>query len=119
MDRKARVREYMETPRPAGVYCVRNLSSGKLLLGFSSDVPGILNRERFQLEGGLHPDKQLQADWNALEPEAFAFETLDLLKPSDDPGADRSEDLRLLKELWLEKLCASGVALYQRSRRDG
>ncbi len=117
-DRKALVREYLETPRPAGVYCVRNVSSGKLLLGSSSDLPGILNRQRFQLEGGLHPDRELQADWNVLGSDAFAFETLDLLKPSDEPDYDSREDLRTLKTMWLEKLTAAGVSLYRRSQRD-
>jgi hypothetical protein len=117
-DRKALVREVLETPRPAGIYGVRNTATEKMLLGSSPNLPGILNRQRFQLENGLHPDKELQADWSKLGPDAFAFETLDLLKPSDDPGADRSEDLRVLKELWLEKLTAAGVALYQRSQRD-
>ncbi len=118
MDRKARVREYMETPRPAGVYCVRNLSSGRLLLGFSSDLRGILNRERFQLEGGLHPDKQLQADWNELGQDQFAFEVLDELSPARDPARDPAEDLRVLKALWMEKLTTAGASLYQQSSRD-
>jgi hypothetical protein len=117
-DRKALVRGYLETPRPAGVYGVRNTATGKTLLGSSSDLPGILNRQRFQLEGGLHPDKELQADWNELGPNAFAFETLDLLKPSDDPGYDPSEDLRALKAMWLERLTEAGVPLYRRSQRD-
>jgi hypothetical protein len=118
VDRKALVREYLETPRPAGVYRVRNKVSGKSLVGSSPDLPGMLNRQRFQLEGNLHPDKELQADWNDLGSGAFTFETLDLLKPSDDPGYDPSEDLRVLKEMWLEKLTAAGVSLYPRSRRD-
>jgi hypothetical protein len=118
MDRKALVREYLETSRPAGVYGVRNTATGKTLLGSSPDLPGMLNRQRFQLEGNLHPDKELQADWNDIGPDAFTFETLDLLKPSDDPGYVPSEDLRALKEMWLEKLAASGVPLYPRSRRD-
>jgi RimJ/RimL family protein N-acetyltransferase len=114
-DRKALVREYLETPRPAGVYRVLNKASGKSLLGSSPNVPGVVNRQRFQLENGSHPDKELQADWNALGPDAFTFETLDLLKPSDDPGYDSTEDLRTLKTMWLEKLAASGVPLYPRS----
>ena len=116
VDRKVLVREYLETPRPAGVYRVRNTASGKSLLGSSPNVPGILNRQRFQLENGSHPDAELQPDWNELGPDAFAFETLDLLKPSDDPDYDLSEDLRVLKEMWLEKLTASGVPLYPKSR---
>ncbi len=117
-DRKALVRKVLETPRPAGVYGIRNTASAKTLLGSSSNLPGILNRQRFQLENGSHPDKELQADWNGLGPEAFAFETLDLLEPSEDPTYDPTDDLRVLKEMWLEKLTASGAPLYRQSRRD-
>jgi len=118
VDRKALVREYLETPRAAGVYGVRNTASGKTFLGASPNLSGMLNRQRFQLQNGSHPDKELQADWNDLGRDAFAFETLDLLKLSDDPGYDPTEDLRTLKTMWLEKLAASGVPLYPRSRRD-
>lgn len=118
MDRKALVREYLETPRPAGVYGIRNTSNGKVLLGSSANLPAILRRERFQLESGLHPDKELQADWNGLGPSAFSFETLDVLKPLDDPDYDPSEDLRVLKELWLGKLTAEGISFYRRSNVD-
>lgn len=118
MDRKALVRRYNETPRPAGVYQVLNTQSGKLLLGLSSNLAGVLNRHRFQLENGMHPDKELQADWSRLGASAFAFETLDVLKPSDDPDYNPSEDLRTLKGMWLEKLTASGAPLYRQSGLD-
>ena len=118
-DRKALVREYVETPRPAGVYGIRNTASGKTFLGSSANVPGILNRQRFQLENGSHPDKELQADWSKLGPGSFTFETLDLLTPSDDPGYDPTNDLKALKAMWLEKLAEAGASLYPRSRRDG
>ncbi len=117
MDRKQRTREYKETPRPAGVYAVRNSAKGKLLLGASSDLPGVLNRQRFQLEHGAHPDRELQQDWNELGPNAFAFEVLDQLEPSREPGDDPSDDLRVLKEMWLEKLTASSQPLYPFSKR--
>jgi hypothetical protein len=118
MDRKALVRAYLETPRPAGVYRIRNTASGRSLLGVSSDIPSVLRRQQFQLEHGSHPDKELQADWNALGPEMFAFETLDLLKISDDPEVDPAEDLRALKALWVAELTAAGTPLYPRSLRD-
>ncbi len=118
MDRKALVRRYQETPRPAGVYQILNTQSGKLLLGLSFNLAGALNRHRFQLENGMHPDKELQADWNRLGASSFTFETLDVLKPSDDLDYDPSEDLRTLKALWLEKLTASAVPLYRQSGRD-
>ncbi len=117
IDRKARIREYKGTPRPAGVYRVRNTVTGKSLIGPTTDLPGMLNRQRFQLENGSHPDKELQRDWRELGSGAFEFEILDQLKPSDDPAYDPTEDLIVLKTMWIEKLAASGVTLYPRSKR--
>jgi hypothetical protein len=113
--RKARVREVMRTSRPTGLYAVRNKKTGRLLLGPSRDLPGMLNRQRFQLEMGSHPDRGLQADWNELGPDAFTFETLDELEAPSSPNADPSEDLRTLHRMWLEKLTEDGTALYRRS----
>jgi hypothetical protein len=117
-DRKARIREYKETPRPAGIFRVRNTATGRSLVGAAPDLPGMLNRQRFQLEHGSHPDRELQKDWNELGADAFEFEVLDRLKPRDEPGYDPAEDLRVLKEMWLEKLTASGEPLYGQSRQD-
>ena len=64
IDRKARIREYKETSQPAGIYRVRNTATGKSLIGSSVSLPGMLNRQRFQLEHGSHVDKELQGDWN-------------------------------------------------------
>jgi hypothetical protein len=119
MDRKEMVRQYKETPRPAGVYRVRNGVNGKSLVGSSPNLPGMLNRQRFQLEQGSHPHRELQADWNEYGAGAFTFEVLDQLKPSKEPLDDPSEDLRVLLEMWLEKLEASGEPLYARLRRGG
>jgi len=87
-----------------GVYQVRNTVTGKCLVGVSANLPGILNRQRFQLEGGLHPNRELQKDWNELGPAAFAFEVLDTLPPPEQPDYDPSDDLRALEQLWLDKL---------------
>jgi hypothetical protein len=117
IDRKALVREYKETPRPAGVYRVRNTATGKSLVGSSVNLPGILNRQRFQLESGLHPDRELQRDWKDLGADAFTFEALDRLEPKKEPDYDPTEDLGVLKEMWIDKLTASGESLYRQSSR--
>jgi len=116
MDRRDLIRKYKEMPRPAGVYRVRNAVNGRSVVGSSPNLPGMLNRQRFQLEHGSHPDRELQKDWNALGPKAFTFEILDLLEPSDEAGYDPSEDLRVLAQMWLEKLKASGEPLYGQSK---
>jgi len=115
--RKELVRKVMETPRPAGLYAVRNVRTGRLLLGSTPDLDGMLNRQRFQLEMGSHPDKDLQADWNELGADEFAFGILDRLDLKDDANIDPTEDLRALKAMWLEKLADSDTGLYRWSVR--
>lgn len=117
IDRKARIREYKETSQPAGIYRVRNTTTGRSLVGSTVNLPGMLNRQRFQLEHGSHPDRELQRDWDELGPDAFEFEALDRLEPRAEPAYDPTEDLRVLKEMWLENLTASGEPLYRQSKR--
>lgn len=113
-DRKARIREYKENPPPSGIFQVRNTVTGRLLLGAAPDLPGMLNRQRFQLEMGSHPDRELQADWNELGPDAFELSVLDELASDDGTRPDAAE-LRVLHEMWLEKM--AGRTLYKQSRR--
>lgn len=119
VDRKARNREYKNTPRPAGVYRVRNSATGKSLVGSTTDLPSMLNRQRFQLENGLHPDKELQRDWSEYGADVFEFEILDRLEPRDEPSYDPTEDLAVLKDMWVEELTGRGESLYQHSKRGG
>jgi hypothetical protein len=116
MDRKALIRQYKETRRPAGIYRIRNTTNGKSLVGASTDLPSMLNRLRFQLGSGSTLMPELQADWNRLGPDAFAFEVLDTLEPPpDQPGWDPADDLRELEQLWLEKLSPYGERGYNRA----
>lgn len=105
-------RQYKETARPAGVYAVRNHTDDILLVGVSPDVPSMLNRQRFQLEMGVHPRKNLQEDWKRLGPSAFTFDILDLLEAPKDPEADMKIELSALLELWVAKLRSEGHGFY-------
>lgn len=103
--RKERTRQYLENPRPMGIYRVRNTVNGKSLIGASVDLPSMLNRQQAQLRMGAHTNRALQSDWNEHGPEAFAFEVVDTLKaPPDQPDYDPASDLKVLEALWLEKL---------------
>jgi type II secretory pathway component PulK len=112
MDRKALIREYKATRRPMGVFQVRNTRSGKVFLGSAVDLPSMLNRQRAQLQMGAHPNRSLQADWRALGADAFAFEVLDTLTPSDEGGYDPAADLRTLEAMWLAKIAPFGERGY-------
>ena len=98
-----------------GVYRVVNLRDGRSLVGRSVDLPASLNRERAALRFGSHANAALQRDWNALGPDAFAFEVPDTLAPPDDrPGWNPADDLRVLEALWLERLEPFGERGYMR-----
>jgi hypothetical protein len=104
MDRKEIIRRYKQTPRPMGIFQVRNTTNGKVFIGSSSDLPAMLNRQQAQLRFGSHPNRTLQKDWKELGPEAFSFEILDTIKAKEEPDYNPTADLRVLQEIWLEKL---------------
>jgi hypothetical protein len=109
-------RHYKENPPEMGVFAVRNLVNGKVLVGASLNLPGALNRLRFELSTRIHRNTPaLQEDWDRLGAEAFAFEVLDVLEPPKEPeasGVDVKEELRVLEALWLERLRPYGEAGY-------
>ncbi len=113
MDRKALARAYKESRRPMGVYCVRNLQTGTTLIGCSTDLPSILNREQTSLRFGGHPNRRLQQEWTTFGPDAFVFELLDTLAwPEDSPSFDPSADLLVLEGMWRERLQPNGERSY-------
>ncbi|WP_426757047.1 GIY-YIG nuclease family protein [Myxococcus sp. Y35] len=105
-------RSYRETPPPMGVYAVRCRANGKVLVGASANVQGMLNRIRFELTTGMDRIPALLEDWNRYGADQFTFEVLDVLKPSEEPGADPKEDLKVLEALWLDRLKPFGEAGY-------
>ncbi|WP_395845664.1 GIY-YIG nuclease family protein [Cystobacter fuscus] len=106
-------RAYKENPPAMGVFAVRNLRQGKVMVGSALNVPGALNRLRFELTQGMHRKyPALQEDWNRLGADAFSFEVLDVLEPPEEPGTDLGEELRVLEALWMERLRPYGDAGY-------
>jgi hypothetical protein len=112
MDRKELVRQYKETPRPAGVYRIVHLPSQRILLGVSPDAQAMLNRTRAQLTMSSHPIGQLQNDWDADGEDGFEFDVLDVLPPSKNPDEDATDDLEMLLELWSDRLQIEPSARY-------
>jgi hypothetical protein len=113
-------RAYKEAPRQAGVYQIKNIKSGKVFLGISTNLHGPLNRHRFMLSIKRHPNAALQADFDQLGADAFVFEILEVVKPSDDPNFNLDDELTLLEQIWLEKLGFPGERGYNLGplRRD-
>jgi len=115
--RKELQREYKERVKPSGVYQVKNLANGKVLLGSSLNLEGLLNRNRFTLRNNSHPNEELQKDWNELGPDQFLFEILEVVQVQDDLNFNLKDELTLLEQIWLEKLQPFGERGYNTNDR--
>jgi hypothetical protein len=107
-------RAYQERPKPAGVFQIKHMASGKLLLGSSLNLDGALNRHRFMLSIGGHPNKELQQDWNTFGADEFVCEVLELVKVTEEPHFNLGDELTLLEQIWLEQLQPFGDRGYNR-----
>lgn len=105
-------RAYKEAKPEAGIYQIRNLVNGKILLGSSDSLQGKLNRHRFALRIGQHRYQALQTDFNQFGEAAFAFEIAEILKPSDDPDFSLELALAELEQRWVEKVQPFGERGY-------
>lgn len=104
MNKKEIKREYKQTLQPMGVFQIRSLVNEKVFVGSTLNLNGVFNKHRFQLDAGIHLSKTLQADWNELGVDKFAFEILEEVFPRENPDYDYKSDLEVLEDLWLEKL---------------
>lgn len=115
--RKEIHREYKERVKPSGVFQIKNIATGKVLLGSSLNLEGPLNKHRFMLKINSHPNKELQKDWNELGPDQFIFEILETVQLKNDPNFNLKDELTLLEEIWLEKLQPFGERGYNSSAK--
>ena len=95
--RKELNRAYQERVKPSGVFQVKNLTNGKVLLGSSLNLEGPLNKHRFMLRINSHPNKELQKDWNDLGEDQFSFEILETVEVKDDPNFNLKDELTCWK----------------------
>jgi hypothetical protein len=74
--KKELVREYKEKMQVFGIYAVRCESAGKVWVAASRNLDRQQNSTFFQLRNNGHPNKTMQAAWNAHE-KTFTFEALE------------------------------------------
>jgi hypothetical protein len=88
-----------------GVYAIRNVTTGTVLVAASRDVPAAMNRIRFELQRKGCRNHQLQQDWDHFGPGAFRFEALELVREREDAVFDYAAELDTLLQLWTSELC--------------
>jgi hypothetical protein len=81
-ERRRRIQEYKLREKSAGIFRITNTATGKVLLGSSLD---------------LH-------DFYRYGRDAFVFEIVEVVKPSDDPGFSVEADLERLEKIYAEQL---------------
>jgi group I intron endonuclease len=104
VERKDIIKQYKQQIPPMGIYQIRNLINGKILIGSSKNLHFYSNRHKFQLKLGSHKNKALQADYIKYGAANFVYEIIDFLPEKKDPAQDPTRDLTALEEMWLEKL---------------
>lgn len=116
MDRRKELKEQYKNIRPdMGIFIVRPNSNNKCFIEIASDLKSKINRTKFQLEFGNHPNEELQKEWKDLGEKSFKIEVLEKLKHDENNSkTDYTEDLALLKMIWLEKLIKKGMVFYKK-----
>ncbi len=98
---------YAQRRADAGVYVLRNVVTGRVLVGSSTDLRAVRNRLAFgQATGSTGVlDRRLVPDAQAHGLDTFVCEVLDTLDiRADMSPAQIQDDLRVLEALWRERL---------------
>jgi hypothetical protein len=103
---------YKLNPPAMGIFAIKHIANGKAMIGSSRNVDGILNRHRFNLNFGKHPNRGLQDDWRAFGEKSFSFEVLELVEQRDDPTFDAAVELEKALCRWQEAFPQGAINSY-------
>lgn len=109
MDRarkKEITRAYAERKRVQGVFAVRCAASGEVWVASSRNLDTQKNGVWFALRMGGHPNKAVQAAWDAHGEGAFAYEIVEELSDDDLTPMGFRDLLKAREREWREALGA-------------
>ncbi len=98
------------------MFQIRNTNNEKILLVAGRDLRALINRHRFQLQKGGHPNEALQEDWQRLGENTFAFEIIEEVTPPAGVGFDMRRELEAIENLWLAELKPFGERGYNKPK---
>lgn len=108
--------EYKLFKTKKGVYQIKNKTNGKVLIGSSTDLVAIWNRQKTQLNFGNHPNEELQKEWKQYGEEAFEYEIISELKEDEGKEIDYKKEVKELEELFVEEIQPFGEKGYNKER---
>ncbi|WP_106765900.1 GIY-YIG nuclease family protein [Paenibacillus faecalis] len=117
MNRRKELQQmYKEIKIEPGVYAIRNVKNGKTLVVGTPNLK-TMNGKRFELQMGTSYNKTMQQEWNDYGEDAFEFEILEVIKPSEDPFYNLKDAVNEREEHWIMKLQSYGEHGYNSIKR--
>jgi hypothetical protein len=114
--KKELTEQYKQMKKPMGIFIIRCKANNKCHIQTTQDLKGVMNGAVVRLQGGFHPYKELQKEWNEYGGDNFTMEILEQLEYDEDESkTDYSEELDLLRMIWEEKLTKQGLVLYKKN----
>ncbi|MCX6001776.1 MAG: GIY-YIG nuclease family protein [Chloroflexi bacterium] len=106
--RKTLINEYKQGKIIGGIYRVTNTRNGMYLLDHATNLQSKQNSFNFMVSSGSCLDYRLKEDLTAFGDKAFIFEILEALEKKKEQTRDEFvDDLKMLEQLWSEKLDSS------------
>lgn len=113
--KKELIAQYKQTKPSMGIFIVRSKENNKYYLEGTQDLRGKINGTKARLGGGMHPNRELQKEWNEFGAENFIIEILEHLEyDKDESKTDYKEELALLQMMWEEKLAKDNLEFYKK-----
>ena len=113
LKRKALKLAYKMALPPMGIFCIRNVESGRMLLDRSANLTGSLNRHRIDLQRGTHRNVALMTDWRRVGAAGFAFEVLEQLPERTEPDFNYDHELECRLDVWRRKVPLGSADSYR------
>jgi len=110
--RKALRQSYKMTLPPMGIFSIRNVVTGRMLIDQSTNLTGAINRHRTELKLGTHRIKALMDDWRTFGEAHFAFEVLQKIDERAEPDFDYQAEMARLLMAWRARVPMGSAASY-------
>jgi hypothetical protein len=116
MDRKKELKLHYKQLKPdMGIFIVRSKDNNKCHLETTQNLRAKINGAEVRLEGGFHPNRELQKEWKEFGRENFTIEILENLEyDKDELKTDYTEELDLLQMIWEERLGKENMEFYKK-----
>lgn len=113
--KKELIEQYKLTKPQMGIFIICSKTDHKCYIQTTQDLRGVMNGALARLTAGMHPNRELQKEWNDLGSGNFTMEILENLEyDKDESKTDYSEELSLLQMIWEEKLTKENMKFYKK-----